>query len=352
MELGSTKYGAKNRSGGGLRGGNLGAREWEQLEELYSYGLARKTWSCYSTAERMLTRCCEEKGLRRELPLDETTTLTFIHWLVFTRGVKAPTVNSYLAGIRRLHIEKGLDGEHLRTERVKTILKGLKNKNVTEKRRAGEESRKPITLDILRLLKARLSESSLSGRDQRMVWTACTTLFHGAFRVHELMCNRQESFDPDFTLLSEDVSLVKQEGEELLQIRVKAPKEDRAGKSVIVDVFSSGSDICPVRAFKKWSSFRLVEKGQPCFRFGSGLPLTGWKFNEIVRERLRGYVKGSEKLFSSHSFRAGAASLMAEIGYSEDEIKAVGRWSSRAYLDYIKLPRTNRAEIAKKWVRR
>ena len=302
---------------------------------------------CRADANEVL----QGKGLKEGATTGRDYNINF-HPLASVHKGSQGSDGKHLAGIKRLHIEKGLDGEHLRTERVKTILKGLKNKNVTEKRRAGEELRKPITLDILRLLKARLSESSLSGRDQRMVWTACTTLFHGAFRVHELMCNRQESFDPDFTLLSEDVSLVKQEGEELLQIRVKAPKEDRAGRSVIVDVFSSGSDICPVRAFKKWSPFRLVEDGQPCFQFGSGLPLTGWKFNEIVRERLRGFVKGSEKLFSSHSFRAGAASLMAEIGYSEDEIKAVGRWSSRAYLDYIKLPRTNRAEIAKKWVRR
>ena len=351
VDFGSTKYGEKNRKGVRPGDSRMTAEDWGQLESLYSLGLAKKTWSCYSTAEKMLDKCCEEKGLKRELPLDEDTTLAFIHWLVFTRGVKAATVNSYLAGIRRLHIEKGLGGDHLRTERIKTILKGLKNKNVTDRRRAGEEQRKPITLDILRLLKTRLSESEMSGRDQRMVWVASTTLFHGAFRVHELLCNKQDSFDPDFTLLSQDVSLVNSSGEELLQIKVKAPKESRSGKSVIVDVYGSGTDICPVRAFKKWNAFRLVEEGQPCFRFSSGVPLTGWKFNEIVRERLKGFVESSEKLFSSHSFRAGAASLMAEIGYSEDEIKAVGRWSSRAYMDYIKLPRTNRAEIAKKWVR-
>ena len=78
------------------------------------------------------------------------------------------------------------------------------------------------------------------------------------------------------------------------------------------------------------------------------MPLTGRKFNEIVRGSLKGEVEGVEALFSSHSFRAGAASMMAAIGYSDEEIKAVGRWSSRAFMEYIKLPRTQRAEIARK----
>ena len=71
-----------------------------------------------------------------------------------------------------------------------------------------------------------------------------------------------------------------------------------------------------------------------------------------MRDRLKGEVEDIEKLFSSHSFRAGAASMMAAIGYSDDDIKAVGRWSSRAFMEYIKLPRTQRAEIARKINRR
>ena len=50
-------------------------------------------------------------------------------------------------------------------------------------------------------------------------------------------------------------------------------------------------------------------------------------------------------------FRAGAASAMAALGYGDEDIQAVGRWSSRAFLKYIKLPRTRRAEVAKAWTK-
>ena len=335
-----------------MEGRQLEQGEWEELDELYSYGLAKGTWSSYKTAERLLIQCCEEKDIEKKLPLEENTVLAFVHWLAFRRGSKASTIDTYLSGIRQLHVERGLPTDNIRTDRVRTLLKGLKNKNLAEDRKEGVEKRKPITTDILLVLKGKLAEADMNGRDQRLVWTVSSILFHGAFRVHELLCKKQSSFDPDFTLLGRDVKLVTQGGREVLQLRIKAPKEQKVGKDVIVDVYSTDSELCPVRAFKKWIKVKGKEDELPLFRFSSGIPLTGKKFNEVVRDRLKGEVENIEKLFSSHSFRAGAASMMAAIGYSDDDIKAVGRWSSRAFMEYIKLPRTQRAEIARKINRR
>ena len=272
--------------------------------------------------------------------------------MAFTRGARASTINTYLSGIRQLHVDRGLGTDNIRTARVTTILKGLKNKNLADDRREKVGKRKPITTDILVSLKTKLADTEMRGRDQRLIWTVSSVLFHGAFRIHELLCKNQTSFDPDFTLLGKDVKLVEQGGEEMLQLRIKALKEQKVGKDIIVDVYSTGSELCPVRAFKKWDSYRTKSEDQPLFRFGSGVPLTGKKFNEIVRSCLKDEVEGMESLFSSHSFRAGAASMMAAIGYSDDDIKAVGRWSSRAFMEYIKLPRPQRAEIARNISRR
>ena len=43
----------------------------------------------------------------------------------------------------------------------------------------------------------------------------------------------------------------------------------------------------------------------------------------------------------------GIASEMCRAGYSEGDIKAVGRWTSELYKAYLKLPRTHRAELAR-----
>ena len=345
---GDTKYGSKNNRGMELEGEKLEDSEWRQMGELYSLGLARGTWSSYSTAERMLRNCFQEKGIPLVLPLSEENVLTFIHWLTFTRGLAGSTIETYLSGVRQMHVARGIEGSYIRSERIKVILRGIKHRDVTEKRRDGREGRKPITQEVLSVLKKRIADSDFLGRDQRMIWSVCSTLFHGAFRVHELLCQKTGSFDPDFTLLGRDIELAGEDGGEVLRIRVKAPKEEKVGKSVIVDVYETGTLLCPVRAFKKWVRYGERDLDMPVFRFAAGTPLTGRRLNEILRACLEGHVEGHETLFSSHSFRAGAASLMAALGYSDEDIKAMGRWSSRAFLEYVKLPRSNRAEVARR----
>ena len=154
-----------------MKGKQLEEGEWDELDELYSYGLAKGTWSSYKTAEGLLKQCCEEKDIEKKLPLEENTVLAFVHWLAFKRGSKASTIDTYLSGIRQLHVERGLPTDNIRTDRVKTILKGLKNKNLAEDRKEGVEKRKPITTDILLVLKGKLAEADMDGRDQRLLWT-------------------------------------------------------------------------------------------------------------------------------------------------------------------------------------
>ena len=163
-KYGDTKYEDKNHKGVKLGGVKLQDSEWDQLGELYSFGLAKDTWANYNTAECMLRNCFEEKGIPLELPLKEDDILVFIHWLAFTRNLAGTTVDTYLSGIRQMHVARGFEGHSIRTEKVKTIIKGLKHKRVTEKRRAGEENRRPITVEILAVLKGRIADSDFLGR--------------------------------------------------------------------------------------------------------------------------------------------------------------------------------------------
>ena len=160
------------------------------LEELGRHGLANKTWSTYSTAERMLSKFHREKKKKRELPLSEATTLEFIHWLATERKLSAGTINSYLAGVRQLHIAKGLPDPNIRSDMVNLILKGIKNKADAEKLRKNN-IRRPITKDTMALLKKRLRVWDASIKDRRLLWALATNLFHGAFRIGELLGNRK-----------------------------------------------------------------------------------------------------------------------------------------------------------------
>jgi hypothetical protein len=87
-----------------------------------------------------------------------------------------------------------------------------------------------------------------------------------------------------------------------------------------------------------------MEDDLPAFRFSSGVPLTGTKLNRLLREWLEDAAPG----ISTHTFRIGAASLMGKLGFADKDVKAVGRWSSRAFEGYMRLPRTKRKLVAEK----
>jgi hypothetical protein len=106
-------------------------------------GLAKKTWCTYKTAERMLKKCSLETGVSMELPMNNKQTLAFIDWLARVRNLKCTTINSYLAGIRQLHISKGLTAPELRTDIVQLVLKGIANSNGIDSRRQGWSGRLP-----------------------------------------------------------------------------------------------------------------------------------------------------------------------------------------------------------------
>jgi len=242
-----------------------------------------------------------------------------------------------------LHIAKGLPAPNIRTETINLILKGLQNKH-NKASRNKQSTRKPITAETMAILKKRLRMWKESKTNQRLVWAVATNLFHGAFRIGELLNSKSSEFDPHFELTTEDVHTTDSSN----QFRLKAPKEDRKGRSTIVDVYATGGPNCPVHAFKKWKELdNNWPERQPAFRWDSGKPFTQNQFRKIMKERLAGFIENPEDIFCSHSFRIGAASMLGSLGYGDDDIKAVGRWSSRAYEEYLMLPRTKRIHIAK-----
>jgi hypothetical protein len=107
-----------------------------------------------------------------------------------------------------------------------------------------------------------------------------------------------------------------------------------------------------VRALVRWKTLNNDwPAGQPAFRWRNGSPLTQNEFRDILNERLTGFVENPYGIFCTHSFRIGVASMMGTLDYDDNDVndvKAVGRWSSRAFEEYLLLPRSKRMAIAKK----
>jgi len=317
------------------------------LAEMGSHGLAKSTWSSYRTAGRLLLDCFKEEGRICSLPLTIEDTLVFVSWLKRVRKVKAATVESYLAGVRQLHIIKGLEPPPIKSAIVKWVLKGKKNMENTESKRKQQRVRLPMTKNLMKLLKLKLIRSELGREQKLLIWAVSTLAFNGAFRIHEILARNATSFDPDFTLLTEDLKVKTMGGKKLLEVKIKCPKEERKGAAVVVEVCQTAGTLCPVRAFEKWKEETTTERGLPLFRQKGGQPLTGRTLNVVLKELLQDTVDYKTGSISAHSFRIGLASTLGAAGAEDDQIKSAGRWSSAAFERYLKIPRVKRARVAK-----
>ncbi len=229
---------------------------------------------------------------------------------------------------------------------IKMLLRGTANHESTANPGSTQDSRAPITKESLTLLKHRISLLAHSVINKRMLWSACTLLFFGAFRGSELLCKRIDTFDPRFTLCSGDIALCQNKltGKTGLRVVVKTPKEEKSGRDIHVTVCRTSSEsLCPVTAWEKWQAYNpLSEAGQPVFRWEDGAPLTVNQLNKLLRAQL-----GAN--FSSHSFRIGAASAMGQLGFNDQDIQEIGRWRSSAYNSYVRLGRSRRLLVAEKF---
>ena len=263
----------------------------------------------------------------------------------------ASTIESYLSGLRQAHIAAGFNGSSLRSEFVNQVIRGRKNQAISSSSSAVTK-RLPVTPALLSLMKKHIKESSIPKERKLLIWCVASVAFHGGFRIHEILPQKQNCFDPLITLLNEDITVknikIENSNLQILQIKLKSEKTNKSGRHTLVDIYQSSTQICPLNAFLKWSAHRSSsEPNLPAFRDETGKPYTGRRFNIFLSEFMDSNFPDIQGKITSHSFRAGIATLLGSLGYSDEEIKSTGRWSSRAFLEYLKMPRSKRLTMAR-----
>ena len=103
------------------------------------------------------------------------------------------------------HIELGFDNPCLRTPLVNLLLRGTEHWDSIQKRLSGSKSRTPVTIDMMKVIKRKLFESRMDSSLKVIFWAACTLIWNGSLRVHEALSRLQLEFDPQTTLMHEDV---------------------------------------------------------------------------------------------------------------------------------------------------
>ena len=203
----------------------------------------------------------------------------------------------------------------------------------------------------MKFIKKKLLTLNWSMQTKILFWAVITLAWNGSFRLHELLSKEQKEFDPVSTLLWKDVKIdyVQIEGKNrgVISIFLKSPKTDRIGAGQRVEVFETENFMCPFKALKKYRESAKFDENpnEPVFREKSGCCFTGKTLNKYLEE-ISPELKKQGIHVRNHSFRAGVPTMMATLGYPEKDIMAAGRWQSKAFMAYTKLPRLQRAKFA------
>lgn len=127
---------------------------------------------------------------------------------------------------------------------------------------------------------------------------------------------------------------VRRPAPKVLRVRLKQSKTDQLRQGVHVYVGRTGCKLCPIAAILAYMARRRCQEG-PFFKFRDNKPLTKAAFTQRICEALQ-TIGLPYQDFAGHSFRIGAATAAARAGIEDSTIRMMGRWSSSAFLTYIR----------------
>ena len=309
-----------------------------QCQSLLVQGLASSTRSSYTSGQKKFFDFCVQLGKVHPsgspCPTDEWTLCLFATFLANT--VQHSTIKVYLSAVRSMHIEQGFPDPLINCLRLQRVLRGIK-------RTQGVFSslRLPVTDDIMAVIFRALD---LSTPDHCMFWAACNLAYFGFHRSAEFTVPNLASFSSAIHLGVADIAVDSGSMPSCLRVRIKASKTDPFRKGCYVHIGRGLFPLCAIQSLLAYLSLRGDGPG-PLFIFRDGRPLSRTILTSWLRRILS--AAGIEGNFSSHSFRIGAATVAARNGIPDHQIQALGRWTSNAYLVYIRTPAESLSKLSK-----
>lgn len=288
---------------------------------LVGAGLRNSTQKSYGSAQKKFLKFCSDFGLS-PLPATDDTLLQYVSFL-FSSGFKGTSIKVYLSAVRSLHVMHSLTLPPY-SPRMLLALKGAT-------RLTGPPDRKsPITYSIL-------SEiiPLLCGRhDELMLQSAMSLSFFGCFRAGELCLPEGVSYSKKLHLSYSNVII----NEPLSQLKVflKQSKSDIFDTGVEVKVGCSGTPVCAYCSMKSYLGQHPCPAPDSPLFMDRNLHVLRKQYFVATTKLVLASAGYDPTLYSGHSFRAGSATAGASVGFSEWELKMLGRWSSDAYHIYLR----------------
>ena len=234
---------------------------------------------------------------------------------------------------------RGVQSPAPQSEFAKCILRGYENLQRDPLRDAAEATHRPVTIPFLRLL-GHAANKFWKGHEAEKLcfWTISLAAFWGSLRLGEVLCTKQHSFAPGSALLGTDVINMSLTSFALWIRDPKVPK--KFGDVVEIWGTPQFPDLDPFSTFSSYWSWReKLPLSLPLFLMTDGKNMTHNFFNTALHSLLSHYsleLELSVNRWTGHSFRSGLPTLLQSLGFSEEDIKAWGRWASSVFQLYAR----------------
>ena len=259
------------------------------------------------------------------LPISEQHLILFIAHL-HKMGMQASSICSIVSAIGHIHKMAGLN-DVTKTFVVLKLLNGVKNRSRPCLLRL------PITLSLLGRLVQAIPQVVKGRYDQVMIRAAFTLAFHAFLRVGEIVPKSRKDLNRVVQL--SDIHWQNGKKRALLTLyKFKNSRKQGAQTIMLRGAAKSRSSPCAVKALRKFCSMRGTKPG-PLFMIRQE-PLWRRQFDKHLAAVVK-FCGFSPAVFKGHSFRIGAATEAAAQGFSDSQIRNLGRWQSDAFKKYVRL---------------
>ena len=255
-----------------------------------------------------------------QFPATPHTLALFIVHLA-QRQLAVTTIRTYVSAVSFIHKLNSVSDPGDSFLVAKT-LQGLHNQHSQQRRCP----LRPITRDILYSLLDHIPMCTTSPY-YTVMWTALFQLcYHACLRVGEavLSANKQHTLRLDQLQLSHNQLTVKFE-------TFKHSSHSTPALNIQPD---SNPERCPITALLRYKSLRPNIPG-PFFVDHTSSPINRNAFSAFLKTVLAA-ANFQPDHFNTHSFRIGRTTQLAQDNHNTETIRAVGRWKSSAYTQYIR----------------
>lgn len=310
----------------------------DSASSAFAASVSLSSQSSYKTALGHLEKAEAILGEKFSSPPTDQQLVFFTAYLA-QRNVTSATIKSYLSAVRYISLSRGA-GRHTKLPELGAqMVAGVCNMRKDAMVEATTPRRRPITINMLVLLRHAIAGNQVwNDLEKCLRWSCMLTAFWGSFRMGELIETEKSKFNPSTSLLPSDIKF----HEESVAIWVRSPKVWRHGGDVVeVWEVKENEDLDPVLALKQYLKLRSDALGPaedcPVFLHQDGSQLTKAEMNKDLKQLLSQYpsIASPRDMFSGHSFRAGLSTLLTSLGFTEEQIKNWGRWSSSSFLAYV-----------------